>query len=101
MPQLPHAQAATTQISVINESTVLTDAEITPVVMALQQQVSNDFRPIWGLDAELKTIPQGTPVPPGTWWLVILDDSDQAGALGYHDLTPTGFRWAKSSPPAI
>jgi len=95
MPQLPHAQAATTQISVINESTVLTDAEITPVVMALQQQVSNDFRPIWGLDAELKIIPQGTPVPPGTWWLVILDDSDQAGALGYHDLTPDGLPLGK------
>ena len=95
MPQLPHAQAATTQISVINESTVLTDAEITPVVMALQQQVSNDFRPIWGLDAELKIIPQGTPVPPGRWWLVILDDSDQAGALGYHDLTPDGLPLGK------
>ena len=50
MPQLPHAQLATTQISVINESTVLTDAEVTPVVIALQQQVTNDFRPVWGLD---------------------------------------------------
>ena len=49
MPQIPHAQLATTQISVINESTVLTDAEVTPVVIALQQQVTNDFRPIWGI----------------------------------------------------
>jgi hypothetical protein len=91
MPQAPHAQLATTQISVINESTVLTDAEVTPVVIALQQQVTNDFRPIWGIDAELKMVPQGTPATPGTWWLVILDDSDQAGALGYHDLTPDGL----------
>jgi len=88
MPQPPHAQPATTQISVINESTVLTDAEVTPVVIALQQQVTNDFRPIWGTDAVLKMVPQGTQPPAGTWWLVILDDSDQAGALGYHDLTP-------------
>jgi hypothetical protein len=95
MPQLPHAQLATTQISVINESTVLTDAEVTPVVIALQQQVTNDFRPIWGIDAELKLIPQGTPPPVGTWWLVILDDSDQAGALGYHDLTPDGLPLGK------
>ena len=91
MPQIPHAQLATTQISVINESTVLTDAEVTPVVIALQQQVTNDFRPIWGTDAELKMVPQGTQPPTGTWWLVILDDSDQAGALGYHDLTPDGL----------
>ena len=95
MPQVPHAQLATTQISVINESTVLTDAEVTPVVIALQQQVTNDFRPIWGIDAELKMIPQGAPATPGTWWLVILDDSDQAGALGYHDLTPDGLPMGK------
>jgi hypothetical protein len=90
-PQIPNAQLATTQISVINESTVLTDTDVTPVVIALQQQVTNDFRPIWGTDAELKMIPQGTPAPAGTWQLVILDDSDQAGALGYHDLTPDGL----------
>ena len=95
MPQIPHAQPVTTQISVINESTVLTDAEVTPVVIALQQQVTNDFRPVWGIDAELKMIPQGTPATPGTWWLVILDDSDQAGALGYHDLTPDGLPMGK------
>jgi hypothetical protein len=91
MPSIPHAQLATTQISVINESTVLTDAEVIPVVVALQQQVTNDFRPVWGTDAELKMIPQGAQPATGTWWLVILDDSDQAGALGYHDLTPDGL----------
>lgn len=94
-PQIPHAQLATSQISVINESTVLTDADVTPVVVALQQQVTNDFRPIWGTDAELKMIPQGTPAPAGTWSLVILDDSDQAEALGYHDLTPDGLPLGK------
>jgi hypothetical protein len=91
MPQVPHAQLATIQISVINESTVLTDADVTPVVAALQQQVTNDFRPAWGTDAELRMVPQGTQPINGSWWLVILDDSDQAGALGYHDLTPDGL----------
>jgi len=64
--------------------------------VALQQQVTNDFRPIWGTDAELKMVPQGTPAPAGTWQLVILDDSDQAGALGYHDLTPDGLPLGKA-----
>jgi hypothetical protein len=91
MLPVPHAQLATTQISVINESTVLTDADVTPVIVALQQQVTSDFRPIWGVDAELKMIPQGATPPAGSWWLVILDDSDQAGALGYHDLTSDGL----------
>jgi len=86
MPQL-----APMQISVINASTVLTDNEVSPVVNALQQQVTNDFLPAWGVDAELTFIPTGSTPPAGTWWLTILDDSDQAGALGYHDLTPDGL----------
>jgi hypothetical protein len=86
MPQL-----APIQISVINASTVLTDNEISPLVNALQQQVTNDFLPAWGVDAEVAQIPTGTTPPAGTWWLTILDDSDQAGALGYHDLTPDGL----------
>ena len=75
------------QISVINASTVLNDTEIRPVVSALQQQVTNHFLPAWGVDAELTFIPTGSTPPNGSWWLTILDDSDQAGALGYHDLT--------------
>ncbi len=95
MPQISHATLATTQISVINESTVLSDTDITTAVVALQQQVTNDFRPVWGTDAELKMVSQGASAPTGTWWLAILDDSDQAGTLGYHDLTPDGLPMGK------
>ncbi|HEY6768380.1 MAG TPA: hypothetical protein VI386_26795 [Candidatus Sulfotelmatobacter sp.] len=95
MQQISQAQLTTIQIAVINESTVLTDADVIPVVAALQQQVTNDFRPVWGVDAELKVIPQGTQPPDTSWWLVVLDDSDQAGALGYHDLTATGLPLGK------
>ena len=90
MPQLTPIQ-----ISVINASTLLADNEIQPVVDALQQQVTNDFRPAWGIDAELAFVPSGATPPPGTWWLTILDDSDQAGALGYHDLTGDGMPLGK------
>lgn len=95
MSQHAHAQLATTQISVINESTVLSDEEITPVIAALQKQVTNDFRPAWGTDAEITLIPKNSQPPSGSWWLVILDDSDQAGALGYHDLTSEGLPMGK------
>jgi hypothetical protein len=91
MPQPSHAQTPTIQISVINESTVLADADVVPVVAALQKQVSNDFRPVWAMDAELSIVPRGTQPPSGNWWLVLLDDSDQANALGYHDLTTDGL----------
>jgi hypothetical protein len=91
MPQPTHTQTPTIQIAVINESTVLADADVVPVVAAIQKQVSNDFLPVWGADAELIIVPKTTPPPSGSWWLVLLDDSDQANALGYHDLTTEGL----------
>jgi hypothetical protein len=96
MPQLTPAQTPTIQVSVINESTVLADTDVVPVVAALQKQVTNDFLPVWGTDAELKIVPKGAQPPTGSWWLVLLDDSDQANALGYHDLTSDGLPISKA-----
>ena len=90
MPQLNPIQ-----ISLINASTVVADDDVRPVVDALQKQVTNDFLPAWGVGAQLTFIPTGSAPPAGTWWLSILDDSDQAGALGYHDITPDGLPLGK------
>jgi hypothetical protein len=91
MPQPTHAQTQTIQISLINESTVLADKDVVPVVAALQKQVTNDFAPVWGAPALLTIVPKSNQPPSGSWWLVLLDDSDQANALGYHDLTTEGL----------
>jgi hypothetical protein len=95
MPPIARVTTPTINISVINESTVLPDAELAPVVTALQKQVSEDFYPVWGANAELKVVAKGAQPPPGSWWLVLLDDSDQASALGYHDLTTEGLPMGK------
>ncbi len=85
-----------------NESTVVTDEEAVRVVAALQIQVSRDFVAAWGLDAKLIWTTKHTPaaLPKGTWEIVILDNCDQADALGYHDITsqglPIGKVFAKS-----
>lgn len=80
------------KMAVINASTVVTDeTQVKKVVAALQTQVSRDFAPVWGIDADLRYVPKGGKPKPGEWWLVILDDSDQAGALGYHDVTRQGL----------
>jgi len=86
---------ANIQIAVINSSTVLTDNQVSSVVPALQTQVHRDFAPAWGIDADLTFVPQDSSPAPGTWWLVILDQSDQAGALGYHDVTTEGLPLGK------
>lgn len=87
---------ASIKIAVINQSTVVKDDKnLAKVVAALQKQVSRDFMPAWGIDADLRLIPPGGKPAAGEWWLTILDDADQAGALGYHDLTSKGMPLGK------
>jgi hypothetical protein len=82
------------KIAVINESTDI-NTLLPNVVAALQVQVSKHFAPAWGVNADLRLAANRTDVASGEWWLVILDDSDQAGALGYHDLTDEGLPLGK------
>ena len=79
------------QIDVMNRSTVLSDDQIVPVVAALQRQVSEHFSPAWGIDADLYFVGLAAQSDPTHWQLGIFDNSDQAGALGYHDLTAAGM----------
>lgn len=72
-------------VVVVNESTVLSDADTAKLVAALQQQVSTQFGPAWATDAQLGVLPRGATVPTGAWILHLLDDTDQETALGYHD----------------
>jgi len=63
---------------------------------AFTQQWNQDLLPIWGVDtATLTFVPKSTKPASGTWWAVFLDDSDQANALAYHDLTDEGLPISK------
>jgi hypothetical protein len=83
------------KVSIINSSTVLKDSDVAQVVPDLQVQVSRDFAAAWGIDADLTFYPNSRVAPKNSWWLVILDTSDSAGALGYHDLTSEGLPMGK------
>lgn len=83
------------KVVVINESTVLTDDQVQSALPALQKQVHRDFAPVWGIDADITFLSKGSQPPSGSWWLGIFDDSDQAGALGYHDVTNEGLPLGK------
>lgn len=82
------------KIAVQNQFVGLTDQQVQAVVDALQIQVHKHFAPAWGIDAEITFYPKGA-LPRGAWQLIILDNSDQAGALGYHDLTSEGLPLGK------
>lgn len=80
------AVAPTIAFSIITD--LLSPDLVKSYVASQQVQLDRDLLPIWGLTARCVFIPNGTPIPPGAWRCLFLDDSDQAGALGYHELTP-------------
>ena len=82
------------KIAVVNESTVCTDAEVAAWVPALKTQALRDFCPAWGVTPPEDVYFTASPAA-SDWLLVILDTSDQAGALGYHDLTAAGLPLSK------
>jgi hypothetical protein len=86
------------KIAVINHSTVVSDADVASCIAACQIQHDRDFAPFWGTSCELIFAISATP---DEWQVVIMDDSDQADALGYHEEDqanmPIGFVFAKTS----
>src|SRR5215510_1088015 len=89
---------ANIKVAIWNQSTVLDDAVVSAAGPALQTQVHHDFAPVWGIDADVTFVPKAHRPAAGSWWLVVADNSDVAGALGYHELTeeglPLGFVFA-------
>lgn len=84
------------QVAVLNRCSVVSDADVKAIVAALQVQASRDFAKVWGIDAKLTFIPKTqTTGWQGKWQLVFLDTSDEANALGYHDLSPEGLPLGK------
>lgn len=84
-------------IYVVNESTILKDSEVQACLPAFQEQTWQ-LRAWWNTAAA--SLFFGKPSAEA-WQIVIVDDADQAGALGYHDFTPGGrpisYVFAKTS----
>jgi hypothetical protein len=83
------------KVAIVNRSTVMTDEQVAAMVPALQRQVTEDFYPSWGANAALTFVGKNEVPDPLCWQIVVLDNSDQAGALGYHDLTASGLPLGK------
>lgn len=84
------------EVAVQNFSTKLSDADLAAYVAAYQVQVQH-FAPTAPMQpVALKIYPaQGVVVPKDDWLLGFFDNSDVAGALGYHDWTPSGMPLGK------
>jgi hypothetical protein len=84
------------KIAIVNRSTVIPDADVESATKALQRQVTEHFAPAYGYGAELIFVGKDNQSPDGYSQLLVLDTSDDASALGYHDLTEAGFPLGKS-----
>jgi hypothetical protein len=84
------------QISIINESTAISDSAVQAMISAFQTQWNRDLAPVWNLEqAVFSWSPKNQTPAAGSWWVVFLDDSDQAKALAYHDLSDEGLPISK------
>lgn len=84
------------QVAIFNDpSSGEADLDVNRMVEALGKQLHDDFGPAWGTGAHLHFVDSGKKPPPGMWVIALLASSDQAGALGYHDLTPDGLPLGK------
>ena len=84
------------QLAVINESTAIADDSVQQMIPAFSTQWNTDLSAVWGVgSAQFDFTPRTTRPASGAWWVVFLDDSDQANALAYHDLTNEGLPISK------
>jgi hypothetical protein len=83
-------------LSVINESTKFDNLDAKRAVAACAAQLKLHVAPLWDmLPGAVVFYADPAEMPPTADILAILDDADQAGALGYHDETPEGKPYAR------
>lgn len=74
-------------IAVINESTLVTNDQVNTMCQAIQVQLDLHVLPAWNMKSgTIKFYADKTQVPGYAWVVNMLDNSTQAGALGYHSL---------------
>jgi len=88
---------ANLSVAVFNKATIpeAGDAAVQAMVAAVQTQVQRDFAAAWNITADLAFFGAGQKVPKDMWQIGVFDNADQAGALGYHDVTKDGLPLGK------
>ncbi len=80
-------QGGQVTIACINKATVDLGVPFDKLTAALQACYDQFFVPVWGYPVKLYNTAKAKP---SDWQLIYFDNADQAGALGYHDLTTKG-----------
>lgn len=74
-------------IYVINESTLASDTQVAEWTKACATQLVRDVAPAYGRKpVKVQFLTRAEHAPRGSWVISVLDDADQADALGYHTI---------------
>ncbi len=84
-------------VAIVNHSTHadLTPALLARVTKALMRQCVEDVMPLCQVVTPALSFDPTGKTPAGASALVLFDNADQAGALGYHDETPQGMPYGR------
>lgn len=83
-------------IAVVNKSSRVKAGDVATMVRAVAHQLRYDASPAWGLDPRpVVYYSDVSHVPPGAWTIVIFDNADQAGVLGWHSEGPDGLPYGR------
>lgn len=86
----------TVMICVRNESTLCTDSDVLKWTIACAKQLREHAVPAWGIEMPaVYFAPDEAHVMPGFEVMYIFDNSDTAGALGFHDVDLLGRAYSK------
>jgi len=83
-------------IAILNQSTVVANADVATMTAAIATQVQHDVAPVWGrAPAEVVFYPDPTAVPPAAYGIAVVDTiQDQPqGVLGFHTEAPVAQMW--------
>lgn len=80
------------KIAIVNH-TDFDNGKLHAAGQAMHEQITHEVAPLWGK----RSVPVMLDDTPGEldWEMHLFDDADQAGALGYHDVTPQGKPYGK------
>ena len=72
-------------VALVSETQKVKMADLAAVAAAIQKQVTRDFGPIWGVQANVAAFDSLEDVPLDYWPVIIRDTLDRPGAAGYHE----------------
>ena len=72
-------------VALVSETDKVKLPELSAVAAAVQKQVTRDFGPIWGVQANVAAFARLEDVPLDYWPVIIKDTLQRPGAAGYHE----------------